>query len=54
MWMFDWKADEYGWATKTEARLGAGEDARRADIDFGELFAPTVAVSSVWLSCNPI
>ena len=23
MWVFDWKADEYGWPTKTKARLVA-------------------------------
>ena len=49
MWVFNWKADEYGWPTKTKARLVARGDEQRVDIDFGELFAPTVAVSSVRL-----
>ena len=39
----------YGWPTKTKARLVARGDEKRANIDFGELFAPTVAVSSVRL-----
>ena len=49
MWVFDWKADEYGWPTKIKAKLVARGDEQRANIDFGELFAPTVAVSSVCL-----
>ena len=49
MWVFDWKADEYGWPTKTKARMVARGDEQRANVDFGELFAPTVAVSSVSL-----
>ena len=49
MWVFDWKADEYGWPTKTNTRLVARGDEQRANIDFGEFFAPTVAVSSVRL-----
>ena len=49
MWIFDWKADEYGWPTKTKARLVARGDEQRMNIDFGQLFAPTVAVSSVRL-----
>ena len=49
MWVFDWKADEYGWPTKTKARLVARGGEQRMKIDFGELFAPAVAVSSVWL-----
>ena len=48
-WVYDWKADEYGWPTKTKARLVARGDQQRVNIDFGELFAPTVAVSSVRL-----
>ena len=47
MWVFDWKAHEYGWPTKTKARLVAPGDQQRVTIDFGELFVPTVAVSSV-------
>ena len=39
----------YGWPTKTKARLVARGDEKRANIDFGELFAPNVAVSSVRL-----
>ena len=50
MWVFYWKADEYGWPTKTKARLVARGDEQRMNIGFGELFAPTVvAVSSVRL-----
>ena len=48
-WAFGWEADEYGWPTKTKARLVAREDEQRMNIDFGELFAPTVAVSNVRL-----
>ena len=36
-------------ATKTKARLVARGDEQRVNIDFGELFAPTVAASSVRL-----
>ena len=46
---FCWKADECGWPTKTKARLEAQGDEQRFNIDFGELFAPTVTVSSVRL-----
>ena len=49
IWIFDCKADEYGWPTKTKATPVARGGERRVDIDFGELFAPTVAVSSVRL-----
>ena len=49
MWVFDWKADEYGWPTKTKARLVARGEVQRMNIGSGELFAPTVAVSSVRL-----
>ena len=49
MWVFTWKADEYGWPTKTKARLVARGDQQRANIHFGELFAPTVAVPCVRL-----
>ncbi|CAB1097046.1 unnamed protein product [Ectocarpus sp. CCAP 1310/34] len=48
-WVFNCKADEYGWPTKFKARLVARGDMQRASIDFGELFAPTVSVSSVRL-----
>ena len=47
MWVFDWKAGEHGWPTKTIARMVARGDEQRATVYFGELFAPTVAVSSV-------
>ena len=47
MWVFAWKADEYGWPTKTKARLVARGDQLTANIGLGELFAPTVAVSYV-------
>ena len=49
MWEFDWKADEYGWPTKTKARMVARGDEQRAYVVFGQLFAPTVAVSRVRL-----
>ena len=47
MWVFACKADEYGWPTKTKARLLARGYQQRANIDLGELFAPTVAVPCV-------
>ena len=47
--MYNWEADEYGWPTKTKSRLVARGDQQRMNVDFGELFAPTVAVSSVRL-----
>ena len=49
MWGFNWKADEYGWPTKTKTRLVAREDKQRVNVDFRELFAPTVTASSVRL-----
>ena len=51
MWVLDWKADEYGWPTKAKSRMVrvARRNEQRANVDFGELFAPTVAVSSVRL-----
>ena len=49
MWVFACKADEYGWPTKTKARLLARGYQQRANIDLGELFAPTVAVPCVRL-----
>ena len=49
MWVFDRNADKYGWPTKTKARLVARGDEQRMNFDFGELFAPTVAVSRVRL-----
>lgn len=49
MWIFDWKADEYGWLAKAKAILEAPGDKQRVNIYFGELLAPTVAVSNVRL-----
>ena len=49
IWVFDWKANEYGWPTKTKARLVGRGDEQRANTNFGELFVPTVAVYSVRL-----
>lgn len=49
MWEFDWKTDEYGWRTLTKPRMVARGNEQRANIDFGDLFAPTVAVSGVRL-----
>ena len=46
-WVFNWKADEFGWATKVKARLVARGDMQREYIDFGALYAPTVSVSCV-------
>ncbi|CAB1109908.1 unnamed protein product [Ectocarpus sp. CCAP 1310/34] len=46
-WVFDWKADEFGWPTKVKSRLVARGDMQREYIDFGELYAPTVSVSCV-------
>ena len=37
MSVLDWKADEYGWPTKTKARLVVREDEQRMNIDFGKL-----------------
>lgn len=50
-WLFDWKVDEYGWPMKTKARLVARGDKQRPGFDFvyGEVFSPTVSVSSVRL-----
>ena len=48
-WVFDWKTDEQGWPTKVKSRLVARGDMQKADIDFAELYSPTVAVSSVRL-----
>ena len=48
-WVYNWKATEYSWPTKTKARLVARGDQLRVYIDFVESFAPTVAVSSVLL-----
>ena len=47
--MFSCEADEYDWPTKFKSRLVARKDMQKTSIDFGELFAPTVAVSSVRL-----
>ena len=48
-WVYSWKTDKVGWPTKTKSRLVARGDMQRADIDFEELYAPTVAASSVRL-----
>ena len=47
--IFDWKVDQFGWPTKAKARLVARGDMQREYIDFGDLYAPTVASSSVRL-----
>ena len=47
--IFDWKVDQFGWPTKAEARLVARGDMQREYIDFEDLYAPTVASSSVRL-----
>ena len=49
MWVFDPKAYGYGWLTKTKARMVARGDGHGTNVDFGELFAPTVAILSVRL-----
>ena len=47
--IFDWKVDRFGWPTNTKARIVARGDMQREFIDFGDLYAPTVASSSVRL-----
>ena len=47
--MYDWKCDAYGWPTKVKSRLVARGDQQTQYIDYGEVFAPTVAVSCVRL-----
>ena len=47
--IFDWKVDQFGWPTKAEVRLVARGDMQREYIDFEDLYAPTVASSSVRL-----
>ena len=49
MWVFHWNPDKYGRLSKTKARRVTRGGQQRADIDFRELFVPTVAVSSVRL-----
>ena len=44
-----WKVDQLGWPTKAKARLVARGDMQREYIDFGDLYSPTVASSSVRL-----
>ena len=44
--VYDMKSDEFGWPVKAKARLVARGDQQRELIDFGELYAPTVDVSS--------
>ena len=41
--------DAFGFATKTKARLVARVDMQREFVDFSDLYAPTVAMSSVRL-----
>ena len=48
-WVLNWKADEFGWPTKTNSRLVARGGQQRMNMEFRDLFAPTVAVSSVRL-----
>ena len=45
--IFDWKVDQFGWPTKAKVRLVARGDMQREYIDFGDLYSPTVASSSV-------
>ncbi|CAB1113202.1 unnamed protein product [Ectocarpus sp. CCAP 1310/34] len=45
--IFDWKVDAFGFPTKAKARLVARGDMQKEYIDFGDLYAPTVASSSV-------
>ena len=47
--IFGWKVDQFGWPTKAKARLVARNDVQREYIDFGDLYALTVASSSVRL-----
>ena len=41
--------DAFGFATKAKARLVARGDMQREFVDFADLYAPTVATSSVRL-----
>ena len=41
--------DAFGFATKAKARLVARGDMQRGFVDFADLYAPTVATSSVRL-----
>ncbi|CAB1103605.1 unnamed protein product [Ectocarpus sp. CCAP 1310/34] len=45
--IFDWKVDAFGFPTKAKARLVARGDMQKEYIDFGDLYAPFVASSSV-------
>ena len=45
--VFDWKVDAFGFATKVKARLVARSDMQREFVYFANLYAPTVATSSV-------
>ena len=47
--IFDRKVDQFGWLTKAKVSLVARGDMQREYIDFGDLYAPTVASSSVRL-----
>lgn len=49
MWVNKWKADLFEWPTTAKSSLVARENRQRADIDFGEWNAPTVALASVRL-----
>lgn len=52
--VFSWKADAYGWATKTKLRLMARRGQQRENVDFGGLFAGIVGISNVrfWRPCG--
>ena len=48
--IYNMKSDEFNWPVKAKARLVARGDQQRGEfIDFGELYSPTVDVSSVRL-----
>ena len=48
-WVFNCKANEYGWLKKSKSRLEARGTMQKACTGFGELSAPLVAVSGVRL-----
>ena len=47
--VFDRRVDAFGFATKAKARLVARGDMQREFVDVADLYAPTVATSSVRL-----
>ena len=50
--VYIWKADEYWWSTKTKSRFVVWGYQQRLNVNFGNLFPPTVDVSSFRLSAE--